>query len=121
MGTIIGGGDTQTLLAVKKIANSLKVVDISGGSRIFPRCGRQLPRGEGAPTYDFGKISQKLHEIERIWTPREDARPKFYYVNPPLDIDLFYYQLNTNNFSNIMIAVLVPFLCAPILQIRTWF
>ena len=63
----------------------------------------------GAPTYDFGKISQKLHEIERIWTPREDARPKFYYVNPPLDIDLFYYQLNSNDFSNIMIVDLVPF------------
>ena len=41
----------------------------SGGSRISPRRGRQLPRG-GAPTYDFAKISQKLHEIERIWTPR---------------------------------------------------
>ena len=25
---------------------------------------------EGAPTYDFAKISQKLHEIETIWTPR---------------------------------------------------
>ena len=24
--------------------------------------------GGGVPTYDFGKISQKLHEIERIWT-----------------------------------------------------
>ena len=40
----------------------------SGGSRISPRRGRQLSRG--APTYDFAKFSQKLHEIERIWTPR---------------------------------------------------
>ena len=40
----------------------------SGGSRISPRRGRQLPGG--APTYDFAKISQKLDEIERIWTPR---------------------------------------------------
>ena len=23
---------------------------------------------EGTPTYDFAKFSQKLHEIERIWT-----------------------------------------------------
>ena len=23
----------------------------------------------GAPTYDFAKFSQKLHEIERIWIP----------------------------------------------------
>ena len=41
---------------------------ISGGSRISPRRGRQLSRG--APTYDFAKFSQKLHEIERIWAPR---------------------------------------------------
>ena len=40
----------------------------SGGSRISPRRGHQLPGG--APTYDFAKISQKLHEIERIWTGR---------------------------------------------------
>ena len=39
---------------------------------------------EGAPTYDFAKFSQKLHEIERIWTLRGGARPKFYYVDPPL-------------------------------------
>ena len=56
----------------------------SGGSRIFPRRGRQLSGG-GAPTYDFAKFSQKLHEIERIWTPRGGARPKFYYVDPPLN------------------------------------
>ena len=36
----------------------------------------------GPPTYDFAKISPKLHEIERIWTG--GAHPKFYYVNPPL-------------------------------------
>ena len=24
--------------------------------------------GGGVPTYDFAKFSQKLHEIERIWT-----------------------------------------------------
>ena len=27
-----------------------------------------FPRG-GVPTYNFAKISRKLHEIERIWTP----------------------------------------------------
>ena len=31
----------------------------------FPEEGRQLPGG--APTYNFAKFSQKLHEIERIW------------------------------------------------------
>ena len=28
------------------------------------------PTPRGGATYDFVKISQKLHEIERIWTPR---------------------------------------------------
>ena len=50
----------------------------------FPRGGGANSPG-GAPTYDFAKFSQKLHEIERIWTPGEGgARPKFYYVDPPL-------------------------------------
>ena len=41
----------------------------SGGSRISLRWGPQLSEGGGgAPTYDFAKISQKMHEIERIWT-----------------------------------------------------
>ena len=49
----------------------------SGVSRIFLRRGRQLPRG--APTYDFAKISQKLHEFERIWTRGGGVRP----LRPP--------------------------------------
>ena len=41
----------------------------------------------GAPTYDFAKFPQKLHEIERIWPPGGGgARPKFYYVDPPLAV-----------------------------------
>ena len=31
--------------------------------------GEPTLQGGGAPTYDFAKFSQKLHEIERIWTP----------------------------------------------------
>ena len=38
----------------------------------FPQGGGANSPG-GAPTYDFAKFSQKLHEIERIWTP--GARP----------------------------------------------
>ena len=36
----------------------------------FPRDRGANSRGGGgrAPTYDFAKISQKLHEIDRIWT-----------------------------------------------------
>ena len=32
----------------------------------FPRGG--APALQGAPTYDFAKFSQKLHDIETIWT-----------------------------------------------------
>ena len=32
----------------------------------FPEVGG--PTLRGAPTYDFAKFSQKLHEIQRIWT-----------------------------------------------------
>ena len=54
----------------------------------FPRGGGANPPG-GAPTYDFAKFSQKLHEIERIWTPRGGgARPKFYFVDPPLSMPI---------------------------------
>ena len=42
----------------------------SGGSRIFPDVWAWTLRGGGVPTYDFAKFSQKLHEFERIWTPR---------------------------------------------------
>ena len=49
----------------------------------FPRGGGANSLG-GAPTYDFAKFSQKLHEIERILTPGGGTRPKFYYVDPPL-------------------------------------
>ena len=41
----------------------------------FPRGWGANSRG-GAPTYDFAKFSQKLHEIERIWTRGEDV-PRF--------------------------------------------
>ena len=35
----------------------------------FPEEGAPTPQG-GAPTYDFANFPRKLHEIERIWTPR---------------------------------------------------
>ena len=34
----------------------------------FPEVGAPT---QGAPTYDFSKFPQKLHEIERIWILRE--------------------------------------------------
>ena len=47
---------------------------------------QDLPE-EGAPTYDFAKFSQKLHEIERIWTGGGGgggARPPRPPLDPPL-------------------------------------
>ena len=45
----------------------------------FPEEGAPTPRG--VPTYDFAKISQKLHEIERIWTGGASPAPP---LDPPL-------------------------------------
>ena len=45
----------------------------------FPEEGAPTPQG-GAPTYEIAKFSEKLHEIERIWTPGGGARPS----RPPL-------------------------------------
>ena len=42
----------------------------------FPVGGGADPLGEGAPTYYFVKISEKLHEIEKIWDCRGAAPPK---------------------------------------------
>ena len=39
---------------------------------------------EGAPTYDFAKFFQKLHEIERIWVTGGRARPSHPPLDPPL-------------------------------------
>ena len=48
------------------LGGSLSVIDHTA-HRIqdFPEEGAPTPGG--APTYDFAKFSQKLHEIERIW------------------------------------------------------
>ena len=55
----------------------------SGGSRISPRRGRQLPRG-GAPTYDFANFPKNCMKLKEFGPPGGRARPKFYYVDPPL-------------------------------------
>ena len=61
-----------------QIQRSTQGVKSSGRSRISPRRGRNS-RGGGAPTYDFAKFSQKLHEIERISAPGGAS------LAPPLD------------------------------------
>ena len=47
----------------------------------FPRGGGANSPG-GTPTYDFAKCSQKLHEIERIWSRGGGPRP----LDPPLNM-----------------------------------
>ena len=66
----------------------------------FPRGGGANSPG-GAPTYDFAKFSQKLHEIERIWTGEGDTRPKFYYVDPPLYDAKLYSSLKSSTREHI--------------------
>ena len=56
-----------------------QVVEYSGGSRISRDSEVGAPTLQGMPTYDFAKISQKLHKIKRIWTPGGAS------LAPPLD------------------------------------
>ena len=51
----------------------------SGADPGFPAGGGANPLGGGAPTYDFAKFCEKLHEIEKILG--RPARPP---LNPPL-------------------------------------
>ena len=76
-------------LGVKLVPLSL-MWKISGGSRISPRRGRQLPRGGRQHTIlpNFPKNCMKLKEFG---PPGGGARPKFYYVDPPLKM----YKLQT--------------------------
>ena len=83
-GLIIDSGWIQNTTPNKRQVNPSFHILIAVADLGFPRGGGANSPG-GAPTYNFAKISQKLHEIERIWTPRGGARPKFYYVDPPLD------------------------------------
>ena len=73
-----------TILAMKMLAGVASEVNLMQWRiQDVPEEGAPTPQG-GAPTYDFAIFSQKLHEIERIWAPGGGARPKFYYVDPPL-------------------------------------
>ena len=49
----------------------------------FPRGGGANSPG-GAPTYDFAKNPKNCMKLKEFWPPGEGARPKFYYVDPPL-------------------------------------
>ena len=68
--------DFASCLCLYSIINYQEAVADPG----FPGGGGANSPGGGAPTYDFAKFPQKLHEIERIWTPG-GVRP----LQPPLD------------------------------------
>ena len=59
--------------SILRVLISEKLHEIKEQWRIqdFPEEGAPTLQagGGGAPTYNFAKFSQKLHEIERIWTP----------------------------------------------------
>ena len=68
----------------------------------FPEVGRQLPRG--APTYHFAKFSQKLHEIERIWTPGASlATP----LDPPLNSSIHFINIAVVHMESIFNVFLI--------------
>ena len=48
-----------------------------------PGLSRGAPTPKGAPTYYLGKIPENCLNTKKIG-PRVEARPKFYYVDPPL-------------------------------------
>ena len=53
----------------------------------FPQVGAWTLQGEGVNT-QFAKFSQKLHEIERIWTPGGGGGGGVRPSPPPLDSPL---------------------------------
>ena len=55
----------------------------------FSEVGTPTLGGRGAPTYDFAKFSEKLHEIERIWTLGEGTHPSR-PLDPPLNIIVYH-------------------------------
>ena len=69
---------TQNVKREKYVQYTLAVADLG-----FPRGGGANSPGGRQHTI-LPNFPKKLHEIERIWAPGGGARPKFYYVDPPL-------------------------------------
>ena len=61
--------------------------EVSGGSRIFPSRVRQFPNWDY-----FAIFCRKLHENERIWTPR-GARVSGAPLDPPMEVPWLKYSL----------------------------
>ena len=65
----------------------------------FPEVGAPPVGGGGAPTYDFAKNFQKLHEIERIWTRGGGRGGGEASLGPPLDPPLHFIKKITPDFA----------------------
>ena len=82
-----GGDEEGGGLIMRKTTEYARLASSSvADPEFFSEMGLPTPGGQGSQTYDFAKCSQKLHEIERIWALRGGASPKFYYVDPPLQL-----------------------------------
>ena len=76
---------TETLGSISSHA-LLILTKLSVADPGFPRGGDANPPG-GVPTHDFAKCSQKLHEIERIWTPG-GMHPSGPSLDPPMIMEV---------------------------------
>ena len=66
----------------------------------FPQGGGANPPS-GAPTYEFAKFSRKLHEIERIWTPKGyTSLARLRSANDPLVFSLTLHETGKYETSN---------------------
>ena len=59
-------------------------IDLTGVDPGFHVGGGAKPLGRGAPTYDFVKFSEKLHEIEKILDRKGGGAPGAPPLNPSL-------------------------------------
>ena len=87
--------------------NDKYFVAISVADPGFPRGGGANSPG-GAPTYDFAKFSQKLHEIERIWAPGGACVPRA-PLNAPLHLPRYHWRM-ASTVSQIVVVLVKGFL-----------
>ena len=85
-----GAGRVNVVLSfVKKKKDICGAINdnVSGGSRISPRRGRQLPRG-GLQHIIWPNFPKNCMKLKEFGPPGGGggARPKFYYVDPPLNV-----------------------------------
>ena len=70
----------MTKIFLKSTTFFLNVVSKRGEDPEFPERDTK-PKWGGVRTYYLAKLSHKLRKLVRV---AGDARPKFYYVDPPL-------------------------------------